>query len=82
MLRKLILSAAVSAAAIGGFALIPAAADASPVPASRPAHCRYEVMYLQWGRWQCFGTYLNVRAAERAAHQLNHRGLPTRIVTI
>ncbi len=81
MFRQLILSAVLTTATLTGLALTPAAADARPpVEYHRhDRHGRFEVFYLECGRWENYGGYRDRDDAERAAHQLRHRGYAVKI---
>ncbi len=81
MFRKLLLTAVLTAGTLTGITLTPATADAHPpVEHERhDRHHRFDVIYLHCGHWENYGTYRDRDDAERAAHQLRHRGYDVRI---
>ena len=81
MLRKLLLSAVLATGTLTGLALTPAPAAARPpVEHGRhDRHARFEVIYLDCGQWKNYGTYRDQDDAQRAAHQLRHRGFAVKV---
>ena len=74
MFRKLILTAALAAATVTGFATNPTAAEASP-PVHEHGHRHgFEVLHRCGWRWEVYGHYGNRHEAERVAQFLRHRG--------
>ena len=89
MIRKLILSAALAAGAVVGLALAPATAEAHPPVRTLVRHerhirpirqVRFEVQYLECGRWDCYGSFASLAQAERVACRLRDRGQQARVV--
>src|SRR4051794_12364771 len=78
MIRKLILSAVLSAAALTELTTTPGAADANP-PVGQHHRGRFEVQVLRRHHWDCYGTYRDRDDARRAAQRLRHQGFQVRI---
>jgi hypothetical protein len=82
MIRKLILSAILTAGTLAGLALTPATAEARPPWSGKHRQDRrheFKVEYLHRGHWDTHGTYCDRDDAERAARQLRHRGYRVKI---
>ena len=79
MFRKLILTAALSAAALVGVA---ATAEAHPVYRHHEYRARFEVMVRDCGRWQNRGVYRDREQAACAAQELRHHGFEVRVERI
>jgi hypothetical protein len=77
VIRKLILSAAVAAAALAALTATPSTAAAT-VPAILPHH-KFDVLVEHNGVWERHGTYRLHAEAELIAVRLRHRGLHVEI---
>ena len=76
MFRKLILTCALSVAALAGIAAVPSTAEAHPIVAPR---ARFEVLVRHRGHWDSHGFYANRADARRAARHLRQHGFEVRI---
>ena len=79
MFRKLILTAALSAAALVGIA---ATTEAHPAYRHHDYHARFEVRVLDCGRWQDRGADLDREQAACAARGFRRQGFAVRVERI
>ena len=79
MFRKIVLTALLSVAALGGLTVATPVADAAPLRSRFYHGTEYRVVYNNRGCWDVYGTYGNRNAAERVARNLRHRHFAVRI---